>query len=551
MPDLPKPTDTSIATAPSSEAELGSTTDTGAPAPSDRNSLTIGPDGPILLHDVHFLNQMAHFNRERVPERNVHAKGSGAFGVFETTEDVSAYTKAALFQPGVKTDMLARFSTVAGEQGSPDTWRDPRGFALKFYTTEGNYDLVGNNTPVFFVRDTMKFPHFIRSQKRRGGNGLRDNNMQWDFWSLNPESAHQVTYLMGDRGIPKTCRHMNGYGSHTYMWINAAGEKHWVKYHFHTDQGVEGLTEEAATQIAGEDADFHRRDLYEAIDKGDFPSWTLSIQVMPYEDAKTYRYNPFDLTKIWPHSDYPLIKVGTMTLNKNPDNFFAQIEQAAFEPSAIVPGHRVQPRQDAARPGVLLRRHAPLPDRAELPAAAGQPAARWRSTPTPWTARWPTSTGRRPGLRAELLRSRLLRQRRRGRGQLGDRRRDGPRGLHAARGRRRLRPGRHAGPRGVGRRAARGFVETVAGHMLGGVEGDVLERAFEYWKNVDADTGKRIEEVVRQDADVGAPGAQPRRAPRPRTPSSPVVETPEHADGVRTLKADVRSVTLGTRRARS
>ena len=264
MTELPQPDDgTSIATAPTRRPSLGSTTDTGAPAPSDRNSLTLGPDGPILLHDVHFLNQMAHFNRERVPERNVHAKGSGAFGEFETTEDVSAYTKAALFQPGTKTEMLARFSTVAGELGSPDTWRDPRGFALKFYTTEGNYDLVGNNTPVFFIRDTMKFPHFIRSQKRRGGSGLRDNNMQWDFWTLNPESAHQVTYLMGDRGIPRSYRHMNGYGSHTYLWVNEAGEKHWVKYHFHTDQGVEGLTDEDATRIAGEDADFHRRDLYE------------------------------------------------------------------------------------------------------------------------------------------------------------------------------------------------------------------------------------------------------------------------------------------------
>jgi len=325
-------------TAPSDEAMIGSTTDNGAPAPSDRNSLTLGADGPILLHDVHFLNQMAHFNRERVPERNVHAKGSGAFGELETTEDVSAYTKAALFQPGVRTEMLARFSTVAGEQGSPDTWRDPRGFSLKFYTSEGNYDLVGNNTPVFFVRDTMKFPHFIRSQKRRGGSGLRDNNMQWDFWSLNPESAHQVTYLMGDRGIPKSYRHMNGYGSHTYLWINAAGQKHWVKYHFHSDQGVEGLTDADASRIAGEDADFHRRDLYDSIGKGDFPSWTLSIQAMPYEDARAYRINPFDLTKVWPHADYPLVKVGTMTLNRNPENFFAQIEQAAFEPSALVPG---------------------------------------------------------------------------------------------------------------------------------------------------------------------------------------------------------------------
>ena len=316
----------------------GSTTATGAPAASDRHSLTIGPNGPILLHDFHAIEQMAHFNRERVPERNVHAKVGGAFGTFETTEDVSRYTKAGLFQPGAKVDMLARFSTVAGEQGSPDTWRDPRGFALKFYTDEGNYDLVGNNTPIFFIRDTIKFPHFIRSQKRLGGSGLRDNQMQWDFWSLNPESAHQVTYLMGDRGIPRTWRHMNGYGSHTYMWINEAGEKFWVKYHFHSDQGVEGLTGEEATRIAGEDADFHRRDLHTAIENGEFPSWTLSVQVMPYEEARGYRYNPFDLTKIWPHSDYPLIKVGTMTLNKNPDNFFAQIEQAAFEPSSLVPG---------------------------------------------------------------------------------------------------------------------------------------------------------------------------------------------------------------------
>ena len=213
-----------------------------------------------------FVNQMAHFNRERTPERNVHAKGSSAFGFFEVTADVSAYTKASLFQPGARTDMLARFSTVAGEQGSPDTWRDPRGFALKFYTDEGNYDLVGNNTPIFFIRDAMKFPHFIRSQKRRGGNGLRDNNMQWDFWTLNPESAHQVTRLMGDRGIPRSYRHMNGYGSHTSMWINAAGEKHWVKYHFHADQSIEGLTDADATRIAGEDADFHRRDLWDAIE---------------------------------------------------------------------------------------------------------------------------------------------------------------------------------------------------------------------------------------------------------------------------------------------
>src|SRR5690349_22374188 len=315
----------------------GSTTATGAPAPSDRNSLTIGADGPILLHDRHFLEQMAHFNRERIPERNVHAKGSGAFGRFETTEDVSAYTKAALFQPGVTTEMLARFSTVAGEQGSPDTWRDPRGFALKFYTTEGNWDLVGNNTPVFFVRDTMKFPHFIRSQKRRGGTGLRDNDMQWDFWTLNPESAHQVTWLMGDRGIPATLRHMNGYGSHTYMWINAAGEKFWVKYHFKTDQGIECFTQDEADQMASVDTDYHQRDLFDHIASGDLPSWTLYVQIMPFEDAKTYRYNPFDLTKVWPHGDYPLRRVGKMTLNRNVTDYHTEMEQAAFEPNNIVP----------------------------------------------------------------------------------------------------------------------------------------------------------------------------------------------------------------------
>ena len=319
------------------DAEV-STIDTGAPAPSDQFSLTVGSDGPILLHDFHFVNQMAHFNRERVPERNVHAKGGGAFGVFEATEDVSAFTKAALFQPGTRSEMLARFSTVAGEQGSADTVRDPRGFALKFYTTEGNYDLVGNNTPIFFIRDTMKFPHFIRTQKRLPDSGLQDWDMRWDFWTLQPESAHQVTYLMGDRGIPKSWRHMNGYGSHTYMWVNAAGDRYWVKYHFHSDQGVENLSNSDAADTAATDPDAHRRDLFNSIRDGDFPSWTLSVQLMPYEQAKTYRINPFDLTKIWPHADYPLHKVGAMTLNRNPENFFAQIEQAAFEPSAVVPG---------------------------------------------------------------------------------------------------------------------------------------------------------------------------------------------------------------------
>ncbi|MWV48432.1 catalase [Rathayibacter sp. VKM Ac-2803] len=323
--------------------ERFTTTNSGAPVASDEHSLSVGADGPLALHDHYLLEKLAQFNRERIPERVVHAKGGGAFGRFVTTGDVSAYTRAALFQPGVETEMLARFSTVAGEQGSPDTWRDPRGFALKFYTSEGNYDLVGNNTPVFFLRDGIKFPDFIRSQKRLPGSHLRDHDMQWDFWTLSPESAHQVTWLMGDRGLPSSWRHMDGFGSHTYQWINAAGERFWVKYHFKTDQGIEILSQEQADQIAGEDADFHIRDLSSAIDRGDFPSWTLSVQVMPYEDAKSYRFNPFDLTKVWPHADYPLIEVGSMILDRNPENYFAQIEQAAFAPSNFVPGIAASP----------------------------------------------------------------------------------------------------------------------------------------------------------------------------------------------------------------
>ncbi|TDC47549.1 catalase [Jiangella ureilytica] len=319
------------------------TTNSGAPVASDAHSLTVGPNGPIVLHDHYLVEKLAQFNRERVPERVVHAKGGGAFGVLEVTEDVSQFTKAALFQPGTRTEALARFSSVAGEQGSPDTWRDPRGFALKFYTSEGNYDIVGNNTPVFFLRDTIKFPDFIRSQKRLPGSNLRNHDMQWDFWTLSPESAHQVTWLMGDRGLPRSWRTMDGFGSHTYQWINAGGERFWVKYHFRTDQGHEFLTQADADRIAGEDADHHIRDLYEAIQRGDAPSWTVHVQVMPYADAASYRFNPFDLTKVWPKGDYPLIKVGTLRLDRNPENYFAQIEQAAFEPSNFVPGIAASP----------------------------------------------------------------------------------------------------------------------------------------------------------------------------------------------------------------
>jgi catalase len=319
------------------------TNNVGIPIGSDNDSLTMGANGPILLQDHYLIEKNAQFNRERVPERVVHAKGGGAFGFLEVTEDVSQFTKAALFQPGTRTDTLIRISSVAGELGSPDTWRDPRGWAVKFYTTQGNYDIVGNNTPVFFIRDPIKFPDFIHSQKRRADNHLRDHNMQWDFWTLRPESAHMVTWLMGDRGIPSNWRETNGYSSHTYLWENAGGEKFWVKYHFKTDQGHGYLTQADADRIAGEDGDYFIRDLYNNIKKGNHPSWQLHVQVMPYEDAADYRFNPFDLTKVWPHADYPLIKVGRWVLNRNPENYFAQIEQAAFEPSNLVPGIGTSP----------------------------------------------------------------------------------------------------------------------------------------------------------------------------------------------------------------
>jgi catalase len=267
------------------------TTDAGIPVESDEHSLTIGADGPIVLHDQYLIEQMAQFNRERIPERQPHAKGSGAFGRFQVTADVSRYTKAAVFQPGTKTELIIRFSTVAGERGSPDTWRDPRGFAVKFYTTEGVYDMVGNNTPVFFVKDPMKFQHFIRSQKRRADNNLRDHDMQWDFWTLSPESAHQVTWLMGDRGIPRTWRHMNGYSSHTYMWVNASGERFWVKYHFKTDQGMEFFTQDEGDQMASADTDYHTRDLFEAIDRGDHPGVCPQFQGRPPRRHRALRHN--------------------------------------------------------------------------------------------------------------------------------------------------------------------------------------------------------------------------------------------------------------------
>jgi catalase len=315
------------------------TTDTGSPAPSDDTSLTVGAGGPVLLQDRYLNEKLAHFVRERIPDRVYHVKGGGAFGHFEVTADCSQWTKAAfLNKVGKRTPLFLRISIVAADEGAPDTDRDVRGFAIKFYTEEGNYDIVGNNTPVFFIRDPMKFPDFIHSQLRLPDTGIRSNNMQWDFWTLSPESAHQVTYLMGDRGTPRTWRNMNGYASSTYMWENAGGKKFWVKYHFKAELGVKNFTDAEAKAMFVEDLDYHRRDLWDAIARKDFPAWRLEMQIMPFEDAANYRFNPFDLTKIWPHKDYPLIPVGRMVLDRNPDNFFAQVTQVAFEVSNFVPG---------------------------------------------------------------------------------------------------------------------------------------------------------------------------------------------------------------------
>ena len=315
----------------------------GRPVASENVSITAGPQGATVLNDIHLVEKLAHFNRERVPERNPHAKGHGAFGELHITHDVSAYTKAQLFQPNTVTPVAVRFSTVAGEQGSPDTWRDVHGFAVRFYTEEGNFDIVGNNTPTFFLRDGMKFPDFIHSQKRMGPTGLRSADAQWDFWTRTPASAHQVTYLMGDRGTPKTSRHQDGFGSHTFQWLNAKGEAFWVKYHFKTRQGWDCFTDEEAQEMAGKNADYQREDLFNAIERGDYPIWDVKVQIMPFAEAETYRYNPFDLTKTWSHRDYPLIDVGYFVLNRNPVNYFAQIEQLAFDPANLVPGVGLSP----------------------------------------------------------------------------------------------------------------------------------------------------------------------------------------------------------------
>jgi len=483
------------------------TTDAGIPVESDEHSLTLGAEGPILLQDHYLIEQMAQFNRERIPERQPHAKGGGAFGHFEVTNDVSAYTKAAVFQPGTKTDMLVRFSTVAGERGSPDTWRDPRGFSLKFYTTEGNYDMVGNNTPVFFIKDPMKFQHFIRSQKRRADNHLRDHDMQWDFWTLSPESAHQVTWLMGDRGIPRTWRHMNGYSSHTYMWVNAEGEKFWVKYHFKTDQGVETFTQDEADQMASADTDYHTRDLYEHIRDGEFPSWTLKMQIMPFEDAKDYRFNPFDLTKVWPHGDYPLIDVGRMTLDRNPTDYHTEIEQAAFQPNNLVPGIGPSPDKmllarlfsyaDAhrARMGVNYQQIPVNAPRSPVHSYSKDGVMRVNNVSDPVYA--PNSYG---GPEADTAR-------------YGE-----PAGWYADGEIQRAAYVQHAedddwGQAGTMVREVLNdaererLVNNIVGHLLNGVGEPILARAFEYWRNVDKSLGDKVEAGVRAKADEKDPKA--------------------------------------------
>ncbi|WP_105036316.1 catalase [Cryobacterium aureum] len=474
------------------------TNSAGIPVASDEHSLTVGPDGPILLQDHYLIEKMAQFNRERVPERQPHAKGGGAFGRLEVTHDVSAYTKADLFQPGRKTDLLIRFSTVAGERGSPDTWRDPRGFAIKFYTEQGNYDMVGNNTPVFFMRDPMKFMDFIRSQKRRADTNLRDHDMQWDYWTLSPESAHQVTWLMGDRGIPRTWRNMDGFSSHTYLWVNASGERFWVRYHFKTDQGIEFFTQVEADEMAGKDGDYHTRDLHAAIERGEYPSWSLKIQIMPFGEAKDYRFNPFDLTKVISQKDYPLIDVGRMTLDRNPSDYHTEIEQAAFEVNNMVPGIGASPDR------MLQGRMFSYPDahRARIGTNYNElPVNRPRGAEVRSYAKDGSMRQHNPGDPVYVPNSKG--------GPTADTARFGESAVWFAdgdlvRSAASLHPEDddwgQAGTlvREVLDDSARArLVSNIVGHLLNGVSEPVLLRAFAYWHNVDNDLGDRVESGVR------------------------------------------------------
>ncbi|KGM31270.1 catalase [Inquilinus limosus] len=320
------------------------TTTFGAPVPDNQNSLTAGPRGPVLIQDFHLIEKLAHFNRERIPERVVHAKGAGAYGTFRVTADVTRWTQAKfLAAVGKETEVFLRFSTVGGEKGSADAERDPRGFALKFYTEDGNYDIVGNNTPIFFIRDPLKFPDFIHTQKRNPATNLKDPTAVWDFASLSPETLHQFTILFSDRGTPRSYRHMDGFSSHTFSWIDAAGQRVWVKYHFKTKQGIQNFTGEQAQAMTGIDPDHATRDLFAAIQDGDFPAWTVSVQIMTEAEAEAFPIDPFDLTKVWPHAAHPLIEIGELVLNRNPQNYFAEVEQSAFSPANVVPGISFSP----------------------------------------------------------------------------------------------------------------------------------------------------------------------------------------------------------------
>ncbi|OBF82635.1 catalase [Mycobacterium sp. 852002-51163_SCH5372311] len=477
-------------------ADNYTTTNAGAPAPSDDLSLSLGPDGPILLQDSYLIEQMAAFNRERVPERQPHAKGAGAYGHFEVTADVGDYTKAAFLQPGSTTEVFARFSSGnSGERGSADTTRDNRGFSVKFHTTEGNFDIVGSDVPVFAIRDPIKFPNLIRAGGRRADNDLHDHNMVWDFWTLCPETAHLVTLVMGDRGIPKTFRHMNGFGLHAFSWVNSAGEIFWVKYHFKTNHGIQWLTQEDGDRLAGTDPDCCVRDLYEAIEGGEYPSWSLQVQIMPFAEAKTYRLNPFDVTKVWPHADYPPVDVGTLTLDRNITDHHTEVEQAAFAPGNLVPGTGLSPDK------LLLGRTFAYPDahrtrigvnHNQIPVNAPRCAVRSYSkdgrmrfvnASDPVYA--PNSDG---GPRADPVRAAEVRWAADG---------------EMMRTAYTLRPDDddwgQAGAlvRDVMDDAQRErLVHNIVGHVSAGVKEPVLSRVFEYWRNIDSAIGQRVEEGV-------------------------------------------------------